>query len=75
MWELYKCVLIVTEVCISLIIREGKVGAVATTDEAEMGYYVVEWLSKPYSLHEDVEGMSGMIGAGVMAADVFFLIE
>ncbi len=50
MWESMKCVLIAMEVRISLMIREGKVGAVATTDEVAMGYYVVKWLSEPYSL-------------------------
>jgi hypothetical protein len=62
------------EACISLMIRESKVGAVATTDEAAMEYYVVKWLSKPYSLQKDKdkEGMSGVIGAGVMVADALF---
>jgi hypothetical protein len=54
------------------MIREGKVGAVATADEAAMGYYVVKWLSKPYSLQEDKEGMSGVTGAGVMVAYALF---
>jgi hypothetical protein len=54
------------------MMREGRVGAVATTDEAGMGYYAVKWLSKPYSLQEDMEGMSGMIGTGVMVADALF---
>ncbi len=61
------------EARISLMIREGEVSAVATTYEAVMGYYVVKWLSKPYSLQEDKEGMSGVIGAGVMIAEALFL--
>ena len=48
--ELNKCVLNAMEVHISLMIREGEVGVVVATDEAAMGYYVVKWLSKPYSL-------------------------
>ncbi len=60
------------EAHIALMIREGKIGAVATMDEAAMGYYVVKWPSKPYSLQEDMEGMSGVIGAGMMVADAFF---
>jgi hypothetical protein len=43
--ELMKGVLIVIEVRIALMIREGKIGVVATTDEAAMGYYVVKWLN------------------------------
>jgi hypothetical protein len=67
-----KGILIAMEARISLMIWEGEVSAVATTDEAAMGYYVVKWLSKPYSLQEDKEGMSGMIGAGVMVTDALF---
>ncbi len=32
----------------------------------------MKWLSKLYSLQEDMEGMSGVIGAGVMVTDVLF---
>ncbi len=32
----------------------------------------MKWLSKPYSLQEDMEGMSGVIGSGVMVADALF---
>ena len=67
-----KCILNAMEVRISLMIREGEDGAVATTDEAAMGYYIVKWLSEPYSLQEDTEGMSGVIGASVMVADALF---
>ncbi len=41
----------------SLMIREGKVGAIGTADKATMGYYVVKWLSKPYMLQEETEGL------------------
>ncbi len=41
-------------------------------DEAEMGYNVVKWLSKLHSLEEDMEGMSGMIGAGLIVTDALF---
>ena len=37
-------------------------------DKATMGYYVVKWLSEPYTLQEETEGMSGMIGVGTMVA-------
>ena len=70
--ESMKGILIAMEARIVLIIREGKIGAVATMDEAAMGYYVVKWLSEPYSLQEDMEGMSGMIGAGVVVEDALF---
>ena len=56
----------------SLMIREGKVGAIGTADEATMGYYVVKWLSKPYTLQEETEGMSGMIGVGTMVANMLY---
>ncbi len=39
------------------------------TDEKTMGYYLVKWLSKPYTLQEDTEGMSGMIPVGSMVVD------
>ncbi len=70
--ELMKGILIALEVRISLMIWEGKVGTVATTDEAVMGYYVVKWLSKPFSLQEDKEGMSGVISTGMMVTDALF---
>jgi hypothetical protein len=54
------------EACISLMMRMDDVGAVGTTDEAAMGYYLVKWLSKPYTLQGDTEGMAGMISAGTM---------
>ncbi len=69
-----KGILIAMEARICLMIREGKVRAVATTDEAAMGYYVVKWLSKPFSLQEYKEGMSGVISAGVMVVDALFII-
>jgi hypothetical protein len=70
--ETNKCVLNAMKARIAMIIREGKIGAVATTDKAVMGYYVVEWLTEPYSLQEDTEGMAGMIGTGTMVADAIF---
>jgi hypothetical protein len=30
----------------SLIVHEGEVGAIGTTDEAVVGYYLVKWLSE-----------------------------
>jgi hypothetical protein len=53
----------------SLMMCEGQVGAVGTSDEAAMGYYLVKWLSKPYTLQGDTEGMSGMIPTGSMVVD------
>jgi hypothetical protein len=73
-WESMKGILIVMEAHIALMIWEGKISAVATMDEAAMGYYVVKWLSKPYSLQEDMEGMSGVIDVGVMVVDALFII-
>jgi hypothetical protein len=65
-WESMKGVFIAMEARIALMIREGKIGAVATMDEAAMEYYVVKWLSKSYSLQEDMEGMSGVMVAGML---------
>ncbi len=53
------------------MICEGEVGAIGTADKA-MGYYVVKWLSEPYTLQEETEGMSGMIGVGTMVADMLY---
>jgi len=54
-WEYIWSALNVFEACMSLIVHEGKVGAVGTTDEAAVGYYFVKWLSEPYTLHDDTE--------------------
>ncbi len=67
--ESLRCVLNALVACMSLIMREGHIGAVGTTDEKAMGYYLVKWLSKPYTLQEDTEGMSGMIPIGSMVVD------
>jgi hypothetical protein len=56
----------------SLMVREGKVGAIGMADDAAMGYYVVKWLSKPYMLQEDTDGISGTIGAGTMVVDALY---
>ena len=53
-------------------IKKGEVGALGTTDEAAMGYYLVEWLSEPYSLQMDTDGMAGVIGAGKMVVDAMY---
>ena len=53
----------------SLIVHKGEVGAVGTTDEAANGNYLVKWISKPYTLQADKEGMSGIISAGKMVVD------
>jgi hypothetical protein len=57
------------EARMSLMIREGEVGAVITTDEAAMGYYIVQWKSEPYALQVDAEGILGIVTAGAMAVD------
>jgi hypothetical protein len=43
-----------------------------TSDEATMGYYVSKWLSEPYMLQEETDGMSGMIGTGTMVANMLY---
>ncbi len=57
------------EARMSFMMRKGQVGAVGTSDEATMGYYLVKWLSEPYTLQEDTEGMSGMIPTRSMVVD------
>ncbi len=52
------CVLIAMDAWMLLMVWEGEAGAVGTTDKAAMGYYLVKWLSKPYALQSDSEGMS-----------------
>ena len=44
------CVLNALEARMSLMIKEGGIGAVGTEDDAAMGYYLVRWLSEPYTL-------------------------
>jgi hypothetical protein len=70
--ESHHSVLGVMEACMSLIIHEGEVGAIRMADEATMGYYVVKWLSEPYMLQEETEGMSGMICVGTMVANMLY---
>ncbi len=56
-----------------LMIWEGEVGAVGRTGDAAMGYYVVKWMSKPYALQEETEGVLCMIAAEAMVVDgVYF---
>ncbi len=64
-----RCVLYALEARMSLMIREGEVGAVGTTDEAAMGYYIVKWESESYALQADAEGILGIVTAGAMVAD------
>ncbi len=68
-----QCILNALEARMSLLIREGKVGAISTADEAAMGYYLVKWLSEPYALQEDMlDGMSGTIGAEMMVVNIIY---
>ncbi len=67
--ESLRCFLNTLEARMSFMICKGQVGAVGTSDKAAMGYYLVKWLSKPYTLQEDTEGMSGMISTGSMVVD------
>jgi hypothetical protein len=61
------------EARISLMMRSGDVGAVGTTDEATMGYYLVKWLTEPYMLQAETEGKARMIGAGTLVVNrVYF---
>ncbi len=67
--ESIHCILNALVACMSLMMREGHIGAVGTTDKKAMGYYLVKWLSEPYTLQKDTEGMSGMIPVGSMVVD------
>ncbi len=70
--DLVQCILYAMEARMSLMIWEGEVGAVRTTDNAAMGYYVVKWTSEPYALQADAEGVSGVIAAGAMVVDAVY---
>jgi hypothetical protein len=72
MQELHHCILSTMEACMSLMVRESKVGAIGMKDNAAMGYYVVKWLSEPYMLQEDTDGMSGTIGARTMVVNALY---
>ena len=67
-----RSVLHAFEARMSLTVHEGEVGAVGTTDEAANGYYLVKWISEPYTLQADTEGMSGIISAGKMVVDAVY---
>ncbi len=67
--ESLRCILNALVARMSLMVREGHIGAVGTTDEKAMSYYLVKWLSEPYTLQEDTEEMSGMIPIGSMVVD------
>ncbi len=54
------------EARILLMMCSGDVGAVGTTDEVAMGYYLVKWLTEPYMLQGETKGMAGMISAGTL---------
>jgi hypothetical protein len=56
------------------VAQHFEVRAVGTTDEAAMGYYIVQLKSEPYALQADAEGMSGIVTAGVMVVDGLTLI-
>ena len=66
------CVLNAFEACMSLIVHKGEFGAVGTTDEAAVGCYLVKWLSEPYTLHADTEGMSRFIFSRKMVVDALY---
>ena len=70
--ESIKSVLDAIEARMAFMIREGDDAAVGTSDEAAMGYYVVKWISEPYSLMADKDGMAGIISAGALVADALF---
>ncbi len=70
--DLILCILIAMDVCMSLMVQEGDVSAIGTTDKAAVVYYLVKWLSEPYKLQADTEGMSGVIVAGSIVVDVFY---
>jgi hypothetical protein len=69
----FWCVLNAHIARMSLIMREGEVGAVGVTNEAVMGYYLIKWLSKQYTLKVDTAGsMSRMIPARTMVANALY---
>jgi hypothetical protein len=70
--ESHHCVLSAMAARMSLMVRKGKVGAIGMADDAAMVYYVVKWLSDPYRLQEVTNGMSGMIGVGMMVVDMLY---
>ncbi len=71
--ESHNSILGAMEARMSLMVREGEMGAIGTADKAALGDYIVKWLSNPYTLQEKMaEGMSGMIGAGTMVADMLY---
>jgi hypothetical protein len=70
--ESIKCVLNALEARVLLMMRIGEVGAVGTTDAATMGYYMVKWLSEPYTLQEETVGMASLLGTGKMVTKAVY---
>jgi hypothetical protein len=54
--ESRRCILNMLEVHISLMMCEGKVGAVSTTNKAAMGYYLVKWGSASHRPSKRIQG-------------------
>jgi len=70
--ESIQCVLNALEARVLLMMCIGEVGAVGTMDAAAMGYYMVKWLSEPYTLQEETVGMASLIGTGKMVAKAVY---
>ena len=70
LWELSNSLMLSALVArISLQIKEGEVGAIGTAPTGTLGYYVAAWRSRPYTLHQEVKGVAGMLEAGTLVAD------
>jgi hypothetical protein len=55
------------------MIQEGEVDAIGTTDKAAMGYSIMKWVSMPYVLQANIEGVSSVISTGAMVVDGVYL--
>ena len=49
----YQVVLDVISENMSSFIKRSKYGAINTTDTSKMGYYVINFMSEPYTLQEE----------------------
>jgi hypothetical protein len=70
--ESLHCILNAMEACMSLMMCKDEVCAVGTVNEMMMGYYIVKWLSEPFTLQVDIGGMYGMNSAGTMVANALY---
>ena len=59
------------------IVQLGKYGAINAEDPTKMGYYVIKYLYKPYTLHEDrtIYGQVSKAGEPVVKSEYLSIMK